>query len=84
MRKLAYIFGITLFFFGCSVIKESPYPLLPVPIFSFAPEVPILPETQNTLSGQLQEDIDKNIHEGSIMAMRGGRGIIVKNRNQRE
>ncbi|MBT3924031.1 MAG: hypothetical protein HOF21_15800, partial [Nitrospina sp.] len=43
-----------------------------------------MPDTQNTLSGQLQEDIDKNIREGSVMAMRGGRGIIVKSRNQRE
>jgi len=89
---LPNIVALSLGFSGCSsledniarLIKESPYPLVPFPILSFAPEVSLLPDTQNTLSGQLQEDIDKNIREGSIMTMRGGRGIIVKSRNQRE
>ncbi len=81
---LSNIVALSLGFSGCSVLKHSPIPLYPFPIHSFAPEVPLLPDTQNTLSGQLQEDIDKNIREGSIMTMRGGRGIIVKNRNQRE
>ena len=81
---LSNIVALSLGFSGCSVLKESPIPLYPFPVHSFAPEVPLLPDTQNTLSGQLQEDIDKNIREGSIMTMRGGRGIMVKNRNQRE
>jgi hypothetical protein len=81
---LANLVALSLGFSGCSVIKYSPIPLYPFPLHSFAPEVPLLPDKQNTLSDQLQGDIDKNIREGSVMAMRGGRGIIVKNRSQRE
>lgn len=86
------IITLSLGFSGCGssqdpisrLIRESPYPLVPIPILRFAPEVPILPDTQNTLHDQLQKNIDKNIQEGSIITIRGGRGIIVKNRNQRE
>jgi tetratricopeptide (TPR) repeat protein len=81
---LSNIVALSLGFSGCSILKESPIPLHPFPIHNFAPEVPLLPDTQSTLSGQLQEDIDKNMREGSIMTMRGGRGIMVKSRNQRE
>ena len=89
---LSNIVALSLGLSGCGssqdpisrLIRESPYPLFPFPVLSFAPEVPLLPDTQNTLSGQLQADIDKNIRQGSIMTMRGGRGIIVKSRNQRE
>ena len=77
MKKVAcFIVALSLVFSGCSaakdniarLIRESPYPLFPIPLLSFAPEVPLLPDTQNTLSGQLQEDIDKNIREGSIIS----------------
>ena len=76
---LSNIVALSLGLSGCSsledniarLIKESPYPLVPFPILSFAPEVSLLPDTQNTLSGQLQEDIDKNIREGSIMTISG-------------
>ena len=90
---LSNIVALSLGLSGCSsskdniirtLIWENPIPLIPFPVLSFAPEVPLLPDTQNTLSGQLQADIDKNIRQGSIMTMRGGRGIIVKSRNQRE
>ena len=89
---LSNIVALSLGLSGCGssqdpisrLIRESPYPLFPFPILSFAPEVPLLPDRQNTLSGQLQEDIDKNIRKGSNISMRGGRGIIVKSRNQRE
>ena len=84
---LSNIVALSLGLSGCGssqdpisrLIRESPIPLYPFPVHSFAPEVPLLPDRQNTLSGQLQEDIDKNIREGSIIAMRGGRGIIVFN-----
>ena len=89
---LSNIVALSLGLSGCGssqdpisrLIRESPYPLFPFPILSFAPEVPLLPDRQNTLSGQLQEDIDKNIRKDSNISMRGGRGIIVKSRNQRE
>jgi len=89
---LSNIVALSLGLSGCGssqdpisrLIRESPIPLYPFPVHSFAPEVPLLPDRQNTLSGQLQEDIDKNIREGSIIAMRSGRGIIVKSRSQRE
>ena len=93
MKKVAcFIVALSLGFSGCGssqdpisrLIRESPYPLFPIPLLSFAPEVPLLPDTQNTLADQLQEDIDESLREGSIMAMRGGRGIVVKNRNQWE
>ena len=72
---LSNIVALSLGFSGCGssqdpisrLIRESPYPLFPFPLLRFAPEVPLLPDTQNTLSGQLQEDIDRNIREGSIM-----------------
>ena len=51
---------VALFLFGCSssqdniirtLVWENPIPLIPFPLLSFAPEVPLLPDTQNTLSG---------------------------------
>ena len=69
MSLLALVFFLS----GCGssqdpisrLIRESPYPLFPFPLLRFAPEVPLLPDIQKTLSDQLQEDIDKNIREGS-------------------